>query len=115
MKLLLRKGEHKWSSEGSHVLNENGFAIVLEQDLEIEFHDEKIFEYVTRIVSVQREIIENQNKKEIITVDETKMIPIVAEPAVLKKLEEPVVIENKAENKDIPVSQFFIVVDTPTS
>jgi hypothetical protein len=89
MKLFLKKGELKWSNRGCHVLDEQGFAIVLENDFEVEFDDEKTFEYVKSIITNDRELKEQENKKPALIVSEDTMIPIVAERPTLQEPIEP--------------------------
>lgn len=56
MKLFLKKGEYKWSEEGTHVCDERGFAIVCEEDCEVEIPDEEKFTHAQKTVSEDRAI-----------------------------------------------------------
>lgn len=54
MKLFLKKGECKWSSEGVHICDEHGFAVICEEDCEVEIADAEKFAKAQRIVSEDR-------------------------------------------------------------
>lgn len=56
MKLLLKKGEYKWSTEGTHICDERGFAIVCEEDCEVEIPESANFERAFRIVAEDRKL-----------------------------------------------------------
>lgn len=56
MKLFLKKGEYKWSEEGTHVCDERGFAIVCEEDCEVEIPNEEKFTHAQKTVSEDRAI-----------------------------------------------------------
>lgn len=40
MNILLRAGEYLWSERGIHVCDENGFAVVLPEDMEVVLDDD---------------------------------------------------------------------------
>lgn len=40
MQIQLLAGDHDWSVEGTHVLDENGFAVVLTEDKAVEVSEE---------------------------------------------------------------------------
>jgi hypothetical protein len=54
MLVTLKAGEHLWSSRGSHVCDERGFAVVLDHDLEIELDDD-VAEAALAVIHANRE------------------------------------------------------------
>lgn len=40
MQIQLLAGDHDWSAEGTHVLDDNGFAIILTEDKTIDVDDD---------------------------------------------------------------------------
>ena len=56
MKLFLKKGEYKWSEEGTHVCDERGFAVVCEENCEVEIADAEKFAHAQKVVSEDRAI-----------------------------------------------------------
>jgi len=56
MKLILKKGEYKWSSDGVHVCDERGFAVVCEEDCEVEIPHPENFERASKVVAEDRKI-----------------------------------------------------------
>lgn len=56
MKLILKKGEYKWSAEGTHICDERGFAIVCEEDCEVEIPQPELFERASKTVAEDRKL-----------------------------------------------------------
>lgn len=56
MKLFLKKGEYKWSPEGTHICDERGFAVVCEEDCEVEIPNQEKFSHAQKVVSEDRAI-----------------------------------------------------------
>lgn len=54
MNILLRAGEYLWSERGAHVCGENGFAIVLDQDKEVQLDDD-VADHAIAVIKADRQ------------------------------------------------------------
>lgn len=49
--LVIHAGEYLWTPEGTHILDENGFAMRAEEETEVTFVDQETFDRVLAIVN----------------------------------------------------------------
>lgn len=62
-KFTLKTGEHLWTPEGVHALDNRGIAIICKEDTEVEFNDEIILQRVKNKVEAARALKEANRKK----------------------------------------------------
>lgn len=91
MKILLRKGEHLWTPNGTHVWCEKGFAQHCQEDVEVEFVSQAVADEAVFFIKQERNkagLDENTGLHKVVetpvvepevpvTVDET---PVAVEP-----------------------------------
>lgn len=68
MKILIKQGEYLWNENGTHILDEKGFAITTLEDVEVDIAPEH-YNRVLEIVESERALIsaleENINKEQL--------------------------------------------------